>query len=38
MVVLAFLLLYPMVLAAALLLGLGDTWFDVRARVAARRV
>jgi hypothetical protein len=37
MVALAVLLMYPMVLAAALLTGLGDTWFDVRARVAARR-
>jgi hypothetical protein len=37
LVVMAVLLMYPMVLVAALLMGLGDTWFDVRARVAAAR-
>ena len=33
--VLAALFLYPLVLTAALLVGLGDTWLDVRSRVAA---
>jgi len=33
--VFAALFLYPLVLTAALLVGLGDTWLDVRSRVAA---
>lgn len=34
--VVAGVLLYPLALAAALLLGLGDTWTDVRGRLAGR--
>lgn len=33
LIVIAGVLLYPLVLAAALLLGLGDTWIDVRGRL-----
>lgn len=33
--VFAALFLYPLVLTAALVVGLGDTWLDVRSRVAA---
>lgn len=33
MLALAFLLLAPFLFAAALLIGLGDTWMDIRARV-----
>ncbi len=33
MLALAFLLLAPFLLVAALLIGLGDTWLDIRARV-----
>ncbi|MGW8283185.1 MAG: hypothetical protein ACWGON_07790, partial [Gemmatimonadota bacterium] len=34
---LAALLLYPLVLGAALVLGLSDTWFDLRARLSRAR-
>ena len=34
MLALAFLLLAPFLLVAALLIGLGDTWLDIRARAA----
>ena len=33
--VLAAIFLYPLVLTAAVLVGLGDTWLDVRARAVA---
>jgi hypothetical protein len=34
---LAALLLYPMVLGAAFVFGIGDTWLDVRGRIRSRR-
>lgn len=34
---LAALLLYPMVLGAAFVFGIGDTWLDIRGRIRSRR-